>query len=108
MPAHPGIGDVPVTPWDSVIRSLLFSGVGQIHNGQILKGVLLLPVSVSFCVLCLFLMMSFADVDRHGPFPYDRLFLYMAILGCIWLYAIIDAYIVATRMIRTRQQAQHN
>ena len=106
-PQQARVRDIPATPWDSVIRSLFFSGAGQFHNGQTLKGILLFPVSAAFYLLCLFFVMSFADVDRRSPFPYDSLLFYMKVLGVLWFCGIVDAYIVSARMIRAEQEINH-
>ena len=66
-------------PWLAATLSLL-CGVGQLYNGQIIKG------------LVLMLLGSVALTARHLP-------MVQLLIPIVWLYAIIDAYRVARHQI---------
>ena len=60
-------------PWACCGRVLLFSGLGQIYNGEILKGVLLMVIQV-INVLLMFVVIGFVTYPL------------------VWVYGIWDAY----------------
>lgn len=66
-------------PWLAATLSLL-CGLGQLYNGQMIKGLLLLVLG------------SVALVTIHLP-------IVQLLAPVVWLYAIIDAYLVARRTI---------
>lgn len=95
VPAAPP--DVPpgqnsaLRPWLAAALSLL-CGLGQLYNGQIVKGLVLMALGTAA-------MMSW------------HLTIGKFLLPIIWLYAILDAYVVARRSVPTRTrndgQSQH-
>jgi len=74
-------------PWLAATLSLI-CGLGQLYNGQIVKGVVLLICGIA-AVLA-------------WQFPLGKL---LALL--LWLYAISDAYLVARRTLPMGPQRQH-
>lgn len=60
-------------PGLAAVASFFFAGLGQIYNGDILKGVLLMIVQVINVLLCFFLV---------GFLTYP----------VVWIYGIWDAY----------------
>ncbi|MBI3549263.1 MAG: hypothetical protein HY078_09505 [Elusimicrobia bacterium] len=66
--------------WAPVALSLIFSGAGQVRNGQILKGLLLAPASGLFC--------------SPAPYPGSMFFG----LAVFWIFAVVDAYVVSRRL----------
>ena len=64
-------------PWLAAALSLL-CGLGQLYNGQIVKGLILIALGTA------------AIMSWHLPIG-------KFLLPIIWLYAMIDAYIVARR-----------
>ncbi len=60
--------------------SFLVVGLGQIYNGQILKGLVMLAVAILCGITIIGLIVSFL----------------------IWLYGVFDAYGTATRINRER------
>ncbi len=90
MPAHlsqpPPAADPPppmqnstLRPWLAAALSL-FCGLGQLYNGQKIKGILLIVLGIAALV--------------SVPFTVSRI-----IVPVLWLYAIVDAYLVARRTI---------
>ena len=59
-------------PWLAILFSILFSGLGQLYNGQILKGLLFLAVQV----------VNFALIHW---------FIGLLTAPAFWLYALFDA-----------------
>ena len=74
-------------PWLAATLSLI-CGLGQLYNGQIVKGVVLL-----LCGIAAVLAWQFLLGKMLAP--------------CLWLYAISDAYLVARRTMPARPQRQH-
>ncbi len=64
----------------AAVLSFLVVGLGQIYNGQILKGLIMLAVSILFGITIVGLIVSFF----------------------IWLYGVFDAYGTAKRINRER------
>ncbi len=64
------------SPGIAAVLSFLVIGLGQIYNGQILKGLIMLTVAILCGITIVGLVVSF----------------------CIWLYGIFDAYGTAKRM----------
>jgi TM2 domain-containing membrane protein YozV len=73
-------------PWLAAILSLI-CGLGQLYNGQIVKGVVLLG----------------CGIVAVAAWPF---FLGKILASCLWLYAISDAYLVARRTLPLRPQRQ--
>lgn len=69
----------PLRPWLAVALSCL-CGLGQLYNGQLRKGIILLILGA----FAIFLW----------RFPAGKV-----LLPCLWLYAIVDAYLVARRPV---------
>ena len=67
-------------PGTAAVLSFLIVGLGQIYNGQILKGLAMLVVSILFGITVVGLIVSFL----------------------IWLYGVFDAYGTAKRTNRER------
>ena len=67
----------PLRPWLAALLSVI-CGLGQLYNGQIIKGMVLLLGGIAAVVTWQFL-----PVKVLAPF--------------LWLYAILDAYLVARR-----------
>jgi TM2 domain-containing membrane protein YozV len=88
----------PPDAWEAARRSFFFPGAGQFHNGQILKGLLLLPICGGFYILGPFVLMTQADVDRRNPIDPGFVSLYFEILGVFWILGVIDAYLTAARL----------
>jgi TM2 domain-containing membrane protein YozV len=74
-------------PWLAAALSLI-CGLGQLYNGQIVKGVVLLICGITAVAAWQFLLGK------------------MLVL-CLWLYAISDAYLVARRALPMGPQRQH-
>lgn len=74
-------------PWLAATLSLI-CGLGQLYNGQIVKGVVLLICGVAAVAAWQFLLGK------------------MLVL-ILWLYAISDAYLVARRALPMKRQRQH-
>lgn len=71
QPQRPAVVKNPTV---AVLLSCLVVGLGQMYNGQIVKGIVLLGVSIGVCVI----------------FPY---------LSCVcWVVAMIDAYKIANKL----------
>jgi len=66
----------------------LICGLGQLYNGQIVKGVVLLICGIAAAVA--------------WPFLLGKM---LALI--LWLYAISDAYLVARRTLSMGPQRQH-
>ncbi|HEY5866040.1 MAG TPA: hypothetical protein VI542_10935 [Candidatus Tectomicrobia bacterium] len=73
-------------PWLAAILSLI-CGLGQLYNGQIVKGVVLLACGIT--------------AVAAWPFLLGKI-----LAPCLWLYAISDAYLVARRSLPFRPQRQ--
>jgi TM2 domain-containing membrane protein YozV len=73
-------------PWLAAILSLI-CGLGQLYNGQIVKGVVLLVCGIAAVA---------AWQSLLGKI----------LASCLWLYAISDAYLVARRALPLRPQRQ--
>lgn len=69
-------------PWLAAILSLL-CGLGQLYNGQISKGILLLCSGIVTGLMWHFWVAKVFAV-------------------CLWGYAMVDAYVVARRMLMDR------
>jgi TM2 domain-containing membrane protein YozV len=74
-------------PWLAATLSLI-CGLGQLYNGQIVKGVVLLICGIVAVVAWQFLL--------------GKMFAFI-----VWLYAISDAYLVARRSLPMERQRQH-
>jgi TM2 domain-containing membrane protein YozV len=74
-------------PWLAATLSLI-CGLGQLYNGQIAKGVVLLICGVVAVLAWQFLLGKILTV-------------------ILWLYAISDAYLVARRALSLEPQRQH-
>src|SRR5262244_761925 len=74
-------------PWLAATLSLI-CGLGQLYNGQIVKGVVLLICGIATVVAWPFLLGK-------------------TLALILWLYAISDAYLVARRTLPMRPQRQH-
>ena len=74
-------------PWLAATLSLI-CGLGQLYNGQIVKGVVLLICGIAAVVA--------------WPFLLGKM---LALI--LWLYAISDAYLVARRTLPMGPQRQH-
>lgn len=74
-PAHHSV----LRPWLAATLSLI-CGLGQLYNGQIMKGVVLFLCALAAVVAWQFLL--------------GKIFAL-----CLWLYAISDAYVVARRVL---------
>ena len=74
-------------PWLAATLSLI-CGLGQLYNGQIMKGVVLLICGIVAVVAWQFLLGKM-----------------LALI--LWLYAISDAYLVARRSLSMGPQRQH-
>ena len=74
-------------PWLAATLSLI-CGLGQLYNGQIMKGMVLLICGIAAVVAWQFLLGKIL-----APF--------------LWLYAISDAYLVARRTIPLASQRPH-
>jgi TM2 domain-containing membrane protein YozV len=64
-------------PWLAALLSVI-CGLGQLYNGQIMKGMVLL-----LCAIATVVTWHFLPVKVLAP--------------CLWLYAMLDAYLVAQR-----------
>ena len=71
-------------PWLAALLSVI-CGLGQLYNGQILKGAVLL-----LCGIATVVTWHFVPVKVLAP--------------CLWLYAIADAYLVARRVLPPASQ----
>ena len=76
-PDMPPGGNGSLRPWLAAALSLL-CGLGQLYNGQIIKGIVCIAIGTAAIL-------------------YSHLTVAKIILPLVWLYAIIDAYIVARR-----------
>lgn len=79
-------------PWVAVLLSFTGSGLGQVYCGRIAKGLLLMLLSGGMGpILALFVLIS--------PTSPATLILLAAfvLFNLIWLYAVIDAYLLAKR-----------
>ena len=75
----PPVANSALRPWLAAALSLI-CGLGQLYNGQVAKGIILL-------ILATAAVLSF------------RLPIGQVMIPVLWLYAIIDAYIVARRSV---------
>lgn len=75
-------------PIIALLLSFLFPGVGQIYNGQLMKGVIILVAY--FGIIFLAFVLSFFLIGIC-------LFVVPVI---IWLYAMYDAYVTANKITR--------
>jgi TM2 domain-containing membrane protein YozV len=82
LPAHSAL-----RPWLAAALSLI-CGLGQLYNGQIVKGVVLLICGIAAVAAWQFLLGKI-------------------LAPCLWLYAISDAYLVARRTLPRRPRRQH-
>lgn len=82
----PPVHHSTLRPWLAAILSLI-CGLGQLYNGQIVKGVVLLICGIATVAAWQFLLAKI-------------------LAPCLWLYAISDAYLVARRMLPLRPQRQ--
>lgn len=71
-------------PWLAALLSVI-CGLGQFYNGQIVKGAVLL-----LCGLATVVTWQFVPVQVLAPF--------------LWLYAMVDAYLVARRVLPSASQ----
>jgi TM2 domain-containing membrane protein YozV len=67
----------PLRPWLAATLSL-FCGLGQLYNGQVVKGIVLLVLGAA---ALLSLQLSLGKI----------------MVPLLWMYAIVDAYMVARR-----------
>lgn len=85
-------------PLIAAVMSILLSGLGQIYNGQLCKGILLY---ISICAIIL----AASSADIHSNF-YTVIFLYILSI-VIYLCVIIDAFRIALK-IKEFQLKQYN
>lgn len=96
---------VPRNPVVSAIQSAIFPGLGQLHNGEWLKGLIMMLVTI-FIFLAQLRIYIFAFYDNRAgstsPFTmaFGELFrgvgiVLMVCYALLWLYAVIDAVIIA-------------
>ena len=83
----PPVHHSALRPWLAATLSLI-CGLGQLYNGQVVKGVVLLICGIAAVVAWQFLP--------------GKMFALI-----LWLYAISDAYLVARRTMPARPQRQH-
>ncbi len=104
---------VPKNPWFSVLLSLLLPGAGQIHNGEPIKG-LILMVSAALCLLGWSLGSTApeagtsakgtasppgvsAPTARHATPVNTKAMIPMVLGGMVYIYALADANLGARR-----------
>jgi TM2 domain-containing membrane protein YozV len=75
-------------PVVSAILSFVIPGLGQIYNGQIVKG-------VGFVFIAVFLLFAILLLVGYVSYP---IFWIYAIYPIFWIYAIYDAYISAKKI----------
>ncbi len=99
--AEPGVKNHPGL---AAVLSFVFNGLGQLYNGQIAKGLLLM--SASAIVLLIFILGSIAigawflgKVASPQALRYGVAFFIAGLLGIIGLgiYSILDAYRTALK-----------
>ena len=73
-------------PLIALLLSFLFPGVGQIYNGQMMKGIILLVAY--FGIIFLAFILTFIVIG---------ICLFIVPLA-IWLYAMYDAYVTANKI----------
>jgi TM2 domain-containing membrane protein YozV len=73
----PPVQHSPLRPWLAAALSL-FCGLGQLYNGQVVKGIVLLVLGAA---ALLSLQLSLGKI----------------MVPLLWMYAIVDAYMVARR-----------
>lgn len=87
--AQPGVVVVKhKEPILSAILSLFIPGLGQVYNGQVLKGIIILALYVGLWAvsgMLMFVLIGFCT---------------MLLPVVLWLYAIYDAYVVAGKINR--------
>lgn len=73
-------------PWLAILLSIVFTGLGQLYNGQILKGLLFMVIHIGNFVL----MHWFVGIITAPVF---------------WVYGLIDALDTAERINAQRRKA---
>ncbi len=89
----------------AAVLSAVLPGLGQIYNGQILKGMVLLIVSAPAAWFG-FIFMFFGSLAAAGGKPNDPTGAVMFLIGLgalvaapiLWLYSVVNAYRTAERI----------
>jgi signal peptidase I len=98
----PGTGNRR-SPWIAVLLSLLCGGLGQVYCGRIARGLVLM-------LLCGGLGPVVAALALMGPSDWSTsaILAAFALPGLVWIYAVIDAIILAVRAGRHYQLKDYN
>lgn len=108
-----GIPRRQLSPSLATALSMLFPGLGQLYNGQYPKGMICFGVSLCQVLLIGSLAIPHIRAVRHalvgsardlvgGPPVPSLLWVLLLSYLCVWLYALIDASLVATAINRGR------
>ncbi len=73
-------------PWLAIMLSIVFTGLGQLYNGQILKGLLFIVIQI-------------------GNFVLMHWFIGIITAPVFWVYGLIDAVDTAGRINAERRKA---
>ena len=76
-------------PASAAAMSMLHTGLGQIYNGDIRKGIILIVSNVSAVILCVLICLTV-----HWAVG---VLLLLIALGALWAYGVWDAYIYASQ-----------
>lgn len=94
------------SPSVSALLSALFSGLGQIYNGSVLRGIILILLyfeSLNFLISTLtdnpVRLIPFTDIFQPRYFPYKMLPSLVIEVLLVWAYGIYDAYAMARRRL---------
>jgi TM2 domain-containing membrane protein YozV len=94
------------SPGISALLSALFSGLGQIYNGSVLRGIILMVLyfeSLNFLISTLVdspvRLIPFTDIFQPRYFPYKMLPSLVIEVFLVWAYGIYDAYAMARRRL---------
>ena len=85
---------VPKNPTVAVLLSSLFSGSGQIYNGDTLKGIVLITIFVG----CIFAVGKTTQGGQHGHYSMNGPMVVIAVLGVsAYIFGVVDALQCAKR-----------
>jgi hypothetical protein len=90
---------IPRNPSVAILFSAVLPGAGQLYNGELFKGVITLA-AVLACTAAI-LWSPYGVPHSQAGLP-NSLVLLLIVLGVIYLYAVIDAKICATRGKRAK------
>ncbi|MCL2156664.1 MAG: hypothetical protein FWH54_01440 [Methanobrevibacter sp.] len=77
----------------ATVFSAVFIGLGQLYNGQIMKGICLFILGVILASIGLFFNLLLVSAPYWaGPSILIMIIIILIVYMCIWIYSVTDAY----------------